>query len=187
MPYSRLRTAFLLCTLAGLVASGCEKERGQSSASLAGDLLGGREVEAVGLVFEIPVTWNPTAPRSKMRAAQVAIPGDAGAAELAVFHFGEGRGGRVEDNLVRWLGQIELGQGEKPQRDYFEEDGFAVTLLSAAGTLKPSGMGMGPAEAQPDSYLIAAVIEGPGGAAAVLAMKPSTLRNRMRKLGIEKS
>ncbi len=156
-----------LVALVGLTIScglaACEKEGERSSGSLAGALLGGREVVAAGLKFEVPVTWNPGVPTSQMRAAQVVIPGDAGAAELAVFHFGEGQGGRVEDNLVRWISQIEVPQGEGPKREYFESNGFAVTMLSAAGTLKPSTMGMGPTEAQPDSMLLAAVVEGPGG------------------------
>ena len=120
-------------------------------------------VEAAGLRFEVPNTWTPTAPKSRMRAAQVTIPGEPGAAELAVFHFGEGGGGKVEDNLVRWIGQIEPPQGEQPKREFFEEGAFAVTMLSARGTLKAGRMGMGPTEAQPSSMLLAAVVEGPGG------------------------
>ncbi len=133
------------------------------SGSLAGKLLGGRIVEAKGLKVEVPVAWNPTTPKSRMRAAQLTIPGPAGDAELAVFHFGEGQGGRIEDNLVRWLGQIELQAGSEPKRDYFEQSGFAVTMLSAAGTLKAGRMGMGPKEPQPNSLLLGAVVEGPGG------------------------
>ncbi len=147
----------------GLVVAGCNSGGGESSGSVAGALLGGRKIEAAGLHFEVPVTWNPTAPKSQMRAAQVAIPGAGGEAELAVFHFGEGQGGRVEDNLVRWISQIELRKGEGPQREVFESGPFAITMISAAGTLKAGGMGMGPKEAQPNSMLLAAVVEGPGG------------------------
>ena len=161
---ARTRWPVLAVWMFALVAvGGCEGGGEASSGSLAGALIGGREVTAAGLVFEVPVTWSPGVPTSQMRAAQVAIPGEAGAAELAVFHFGEGQGGPVEDNLVRWIGQIEGPKGEGPQRDYFESGGFAVTMLSAAGTLKASTMGMGPTEAQPNSMLLAAVVEGPGG------------------------
>lgn len=143
--------------------SACDSNREASGGSLAGALLGGHEVVAAGLKFEVPVTWTPGVPKSQMRAAQVAIPGDAGPAELAVFHFGEGQGGKVEDNLVRWLSQMELPQGAEPQRDFFESGEFGVTVLAAVGTLKPGSMGMGPAEAQPNSMLLGAVVEGPGG------------------------
>jgi hypothetical protein len=152
--------ALAVCVGFGLA---CESQGGSSSGSVAGEMLGGRKVDAAGLQFEIPVTWNPTAPRSKMRAAQIVIPGEAGDAELAVFHFGEGGGGRVEDNLVRWISQIEMAAGEEPKREFFEKGEFAVTALSATGTLKAGQMGMGPSEPQPDSMLLAAVVEGPGG------------------------
>lgn len=155
--------AMAALSVAALVAGGCDSGGEASGGSVAGALLGGREVTAAGLAFEVPVTWVPGTPSSQMRAAQIAIPGEGGAAELAVFHFGEGQGGRVEDNLVRWIGQMELPAGETPQRDYFESGGLAITMLSAAGTLKAGTMGMGPAEAQPDSLLLAAVVEGPGG------------------------
>jgi hypothetical protein len=153
----------LVVVAVSLTVGACESDRGASGGSLAGALLGGHEVVAAGLKFEVPVTWTPGVPASQMRAAQVAIPGEAGAAELAVFHFGEGQGGRVEDNLVRWISQIDLPDGVEPKRDYFESNGFAVTVLSAAGTLKPGSMGMGPADAQPNSMLLAAVVDGPGG------------------------
>lgn len=158
-----MRSRMQVAALAVLLVWGCESGREVGGGSLAGALIGGHEVTAAGLVFEVPITWVPGVPSSQMRAAQVAIPGDGGAAELAVFHFGEGQGGRVEDNLVRWIGQMELPAGETPQRDFFESGGFAVTLLSAAGTLKAGTMGMGPAEAQPNSLLLGAVVEGPGG------------------------
>ena len=125
--------------------------------------LAGAEIEAAGLEFEVPVTWNPTVPRSQMRKAQVAIPGAGGDAELAVFHFGEGQGGGVDANLARWVAQIEMPKGVEPQREYFEDDGFAVTMLTASGTLRAGRMGMGPKEAQADSMLLGAVVEGPGG------------------------
>ncbi len=160
--YMRNRIVGLMLLLG--LGAGCDSQQGQAaSGSLAGELLGGQEVTAAGLVFEVPVTWKPSAPTSPMRKAQVSIPGDAGAAELAVFHFGEGQGGRVEDNLVRWIGQIEAPAGVEPQRDFFEVGSFAVTMLSASGTLKAGQMGMGPAEPQPNSMLLAAVVEGPGG------------------------
>lgn len=156
--FSVLLVLFFVC------GQGCDSQQGQAaSGSLAGELLGGQEVTAAGLIFEVPVTWKPFAPTSPMRKAQVSIPGDGGAAELAVFHFGEGQGGRVEDNLVRWIGQIEAPAGAEPQREFFEAAPFAVTMLSVKGTLKPGQMGMGPAEAQPNSMLLGAVIEGPGG------------------------
>jgi hypothetical protein len=101
-----------------------------------------------------------------MRMAQAAIPGPGGPAELVLFHFGPGGGGGVEANIERWIGQVEI-EGE-PERGAFAagdpaQDGVRVTWVDAAGTLQPSGMGMGPTEPQPGSRLLGAVVEGPGG------------------------
>lgn len=158
-----VRRMTLVIGVAILALVGCQSGGGESSGSLAGELLGGREVVAAGLTFEVPIAWQPSQPSSRMRAAQLKIPGPGGDAELAVFHFGEGRGGRIEDNLIRWLGQIAMHPGTEAKRDFFEQGGFAITVLSAAGTLKPGRMGMGPKEAQPNSGLVGAVVEGPGG------------------------
>ncbi len=163
MRYGSLLVGLGVGLLVGVTMVACDSEKSSSSGSLAGELLGGRKVEAAGLHFEVPISWNPTAPRSKIRAAQITIPGDAGDAELAVFHFGEGQGGPVEDNLIRWIGQIEMPAGEEAKREFFENGPFAVTALSARGTLKAGQMGMGPSEPQGNSMLLAAVVEGPGG------------------------
>lgn len=118
---------------------------------------------AGGLDFELPESWQPETPASSMRIAQASIPGEAGPAELAVFYFGAGGGGGVEANLDRWIGQMEVKSGTEPHRESFEAGDFRVTWLEVEGTLKPSTMGMGPSSPQPDSTMLAAVVEGPGG------------------------
>jgi len=118
------------------------------------------------LVWALPAGWTEAPPASPMRMAQASIPGAGGPAELVLFHFGPGGGGGVEANIERWIGQVEI-EGE-PERGAFAagdpgQDGVRVTWVDAAGTLKPSGMGMGPTEPQPGSRLLGAVVEGPGG------------------------
>lgn len=112
------------------------------------------------LPFELPEGWQETQPSSQMRLKQATIPGPGGDAELAVFFFGTGSGGGVEDNIERWIGQME--PTAEPQRDSFESGGYRVTWVEVDGTLKGGTMG-GPAEAQPGSTLLGAVVEGPGG------------------------
>ncbi|HEX9780638.1 MAG TPA: hypothetical protein VGB20_05420 [bacterium] len=129
-------------------------------------------VKAQGLAFDLPDGWVQQAPSSGMRLAQAAIPGEAGAGELAVFHFGPGGGGGVEANLERWLGQVEPAPGTKPSRAQFDVGGLQVTWVETAGTLKAGMMGMGPAKAQPGSRLFGAVIEGPGGPWFIKATGP---------------
>jgi len=118
------------------------------------------------LVWDLPAAWTAVPPASSMRMAQASIPGPGGPAEMVLFYFGAGGGGGVEANVERWVGQVDV-EGE-PERGVFEagtpgEDGVRVTWVDAAGTLQPSGMGMGPAEPQPGSRLLGAVVEGPGG------------------------
>lgn len=116
---------------------------------------------AVGsLDFEFPEDWREVTPSSSMRMAQAALPGPGGDAELAVFFFGVGGGGGAEANIQRWIGQVE--PTADPVRDSFETGDYQVTWVEVDGTLKGGQMG-GPAEARPDSTLLGAVVEGPGG------------------------
>jgi hypothetical protein len=118
---------------------------------------------SASITWDLPSSWQQEQPGSEMRMAQATIPGAAGPGQLVVFYFGAGGGGGVEANLDRWIGQMEVKVGGEPQRSTFDVHGYKVTMLDVAGTLKPSGMGMGPSSPQPDSRMLAAVVEGPGG------------------------
>jgi hypothetical protein len=121
-------------------------------------------VEAAGLRFALPPSFEREPPASEMRAAQAVVRGEAGPAQLAVFHFGAGQGGSVEDNLERWLAQVERPAGAaEPARGKFTAGPFEVQWVEAAGTMLPSGMGAGPTTPQPGSRLLGAVVEGAGG------------------------
>ncbi len=124
---------------------------------------GGTPIAAPGAIFTLPAGWISETPSSSMRLAQARIPGDAGEGQLTVFYFGAGGGGGLESNLARWIGQVELAAGTQPRRESFESGGFRVTWIEVEGTIKPSTMGMGPSEPQPDSRMLAAVVEGPQG------------------------
>jgi len=123
----------------------------------------GVQIIAAGAVFTLPSPWRSEPPSSSMRLAQASIPGPGGDAHLTVFHFGVGGGGGVESNLQRWAGQVEVAPGSAPSRDSFDSAGLAVTWIDVQGILKPSMMGTGPTTPQPDSELLGAVVEGPGG------------------------
>jgi hypothetical protein len=51
----------------------------------------------------------------------------------------------------------------KPTPETFETNGYKVTWVDVKGTLKPSGMGMGPSTPISNARLYGAVVEGPGG------------------------
>jgi hypothetical protein len=115
-----------------------------------------------GLAYQLPAAWVRETPSSNMRLAQASIPGAAGPGQFAIFFFGAGGGGSTEANIERWVGQIDKPTAPT-HREAFAAHGLKVTWVEAAGTMKPSTVGMGPVTAQPGTRLLAAVVEGPGG------------------------
>ncbi len=120
--------------------------------------VGGEQAQEGSIQFDIPGNWEQQPPASQMRLAQAAIPGAGGPGDFAVFFFGPGGGGGVEDNIQRWIDQMDPEPGSNPQPETFEANGFRVTWIDVAGTLKPSNMGTGPATEQPNSRLYGAVV-----------------------------
>ncbi|HEY0510776.1 MAG TPA: hypothetical protein VGH73_02655 [Thermoanaerobaculia bacterium] len=121
-----------------------------------------RAAGAAGAIdFDIPAAWQKEPPSSDMRVAQAKIPGPGGIADFAVFYFGPGGGGPVDANIDRWVGQME--GAAKPKPEVFETNGYKVTWVDVAGTMKASQMGMGPKTAVANARLLGAVVEGPGG------------------------
>jgi hypothetical protein len=118
--------------------------------------------QGAGLDFDMPQGWTDEPPSSSMRMAQATIPGPGGPGSLAVFFFGPGGGGGVEANIQRWIEQVEVS-GQPKQETFETANGYRVTWVDVAGTVKPSMMGTGPTEPQPNSRLLGAVVEGPGG------------------------
>jgi hypothetical protein len=161
----RFGSIVLLCLGTGLLAcrgdSGPSPTESKQAASTASS--GGVAVETAGLRFELPSGWERRQPSSRMRAAEATIPGSAGNAELAVFHFGEGQGGSADANIRRWVTQMGTEPGTQPEQGNFEVGDLAVTWVDVRGTLKASPMGIGPKNDQPDSRLLGAIVEGPGG------------------------
>jgi hypothetical protein len=170
-----MRTTAVTVILCSLALCGCSGDKSESAApavpasahaeagQAAAPAPSGDAIDTDRLSFHLPAGWERSAPKSSMRIAQASIPGAAGAAELAVFYFGVGQGGGVDPNIRRWIGQIEPAEGTTPTREHFQANEFTVTWVDVAGTLKPSAMGMGPSEAKPNSRLLGAVVEGPGG------------------------
>lgn len=133
--------------------------RGGTAPSAAPKAQGSGEID-----FALPAGWQSETPSSSMRMAQASIPGPGGPGQLAVFHFGPGGGGGVQDNIQRWIGQMEPEAGAQPAiQELQTEHGFKVTWVEVVGTMLPSTMGMGPDTPQPNSRLLGAVVEGPGG------------------------
>ena len=119
------------------------------------------------IAFTAPARWEETAVTSSMRKAQFRVPratGDAGDAELAVFYFGVGQGGSVEDNVKRWAGQFSdpSGRPVTPISSRRELNSVTVTLVQMSGTYA-SGMPMGPMAPKLGYGLLGAIVEGSQG------------------------
>ena len=98
-------------------------------------------VEAKDIKLTVPKAWKQEKPSNAFRVAQFSIEpaqGDKEGAELAVTQFGGG-GGPVNDNIKRWINQLEakdrkvkVTKGKSAQGEYI--------VVDATGTyLKPDG------------------------------------------------
>lgn len=109
------------------------------------------------LSFKTPDGWTAEQPSSSMRVAQYKLPGEAGDASLVVFYFGQGQGGKIEDNFERWVGQMQQTR-DKAKTENLTVNGMPVTLLDVTGTYSGDTMG-GTSAPQPNSRMRAGVIE----------------------------
>ena len=80
-------------------------------------LAAGGEKAVAGISFAAPETWTETEPVSTMRTFQFEVPGSAPnlKADLAVFYFGQGAGGDVQSNILRWKSQFTKLAGEQTE------------------------------------------------------------------------
>lgn len=109
-----------------------------------------------------PPGWRSERPASSMRRAQYAVPGAAGDGELAVFFFGIGQGGDIDENLRRWHGQFERTEAP-PTRESRNVGTLRVTVTAASGRFNTGSMGAGPTGPRDDWSLLGAIVETPQG------------------------
>ena len=119
--------------------------------------------EAAGVKWTVPASWK-SLPERPMRVATYEIPAApaAEAGECAVFYFGQGQGGGVEDNLGRWAAQFE-GAGS-PKKAEKTVHGLKVHTTDISGAyLAPGGPMMKSQGKKPGYRLLGAIVEGPQG------------------------
>ena len=118
-------------------------------------------VRVLDWMLPVPANWTPQVPSSDMRLAQFTIRSEGGRADAAVFYFGQGSGGSVEENTQRWASQF-LDDAGKPARAAVEKgtaSGMPVTWVALDGRYA-RGTGTGPqGEAKAKQSLRVAVIE----------------------------
>lgn len=118
---------------------------------------------AAGVLWTVPARWT-AGKGSAMRVATYAVPGAKGAeaGECAVFFFGPGQGGGVDDNVARWARQFEGAPA--PKRAAASVAGLRVTRVQVDGTyLAPGGPMMQSTGKKAGYRLLGAIVEAPGG------------------------
>ena len=125
--------------------------------------------EAHELRWSDPVGWRRTQPSSSMRRAQYAVPGATPAddAEVAVFYFGVGQGGSVEDNIRRWQGQFASdpnAPAAAPPTTERTVHGLRVHLTERFGRFAGMAMPNAPSPTGHDNWgMLGAIVETPQG------------------------
>jgi hypothetical protein len=124
------------------------------------------------LTYTAPPAWHARPPASTMRVAEFVVPkaqGDPDDAELVVYYFGAGGGGGAEENIDRWIGQVQQPDGSasktKATRAERTINGLKMTTVDVSGTYTAE-MRPGATEHynKPGYRVCAAVIETPQGA-----------------------
>ncbi len=151
----------LATTLLCLACTGVTQQASQTTVNPDGDIR-----------YKVPEGWVTENPSSSMRAAQYVLPkaeGDPEDASLVLYYFGRGQGGSVEDNLARWIGQMEQPDGspskQRAKTDIRTINGLKVTTLDIAGTYTAEMMpGSGSRHNKTGYRMRGAIVETPKGA-----------------------
>jgi hypothetical protein len=156
MPLARPVTAaaaFALAAATGSLSAAGPQRQAAARAETAG-----------GVQWTVPAKWTNGA-GSAMRVATYSVPGARGSAagECAVFFFGPGQGGNVDDNVARWAKQFE-GAPPPVKKTAANPAGLRVTRAEVSGTyLAPGGPMMQSTGKRPGYRLLGAIVEGPDG------------------------
>jgi hypothetical protein len=122
----------------------------------------------VEITWVDPPSFRRVPPKNAMRKASYEVPraaGDTEDGELAVFYFGPGEGGGIEQNVARWVKQFTGVQPDEVKRADREANGLREhTVEIARGTFESGMPGMGPSGPKKDYALAGAIIEAPSGA-----------------------
>ena len=125
---------------------------------------------AGGITWKVPEGWVRQ-PGRPLRVATYTLPKPAGASEdgeCAIFHFGPGRGGHVENAISRWLTEIQDPKGrpleEQVHRVELEADGIRITTIEVSGTYQWSPSVMSTKTVPKPNYrFLGAVAQTPDG------------------------
>ena len=109
-----------------------------------------------GLHWTVPAGWRTGEPRSMCYATYLAE-----GVECAVYYFGKGQGGSIDENIDRWAGQFE--GSPNAAREIRTVKGMRVTRVHIQGTWLSPGADMKSTGSQAGWALEGAIVEGPQG------------------------
>jgi hypothetical protein len=122
-------------------------------------------IDAKGITFDAPKSWESSTPSGQMRRAQLKvepIEGDDYAAELIVFAI-PGGGGTVDANLTRWqkLFKDEDGNPPKIESKKIQAKNVEVTRAETSGHYYPASFPGAPKQPdRPGARLLGVIITG---------------------------
>jgi len=161
-PYSGSLFVVALCSL--LMAGRTRKQPEQEKQTQTQQPAAQSSSSAAGVHWTVPAGWI-SHPASAMRVATYVVPAaedDPEGGECAVFYFGSNRGGDIDANIERWIGQFE--QGSTHSKSPRQINGLNVTVVSIAGTyLAPSGPMMQSQGKKENHRLLGGIVEAPEG------------------------
>jgi hypothetical protein len=121
----------------------------------------------LALRWDDPPRWKRRTPSTPMRKVEYMIPrapGDSEDAECFVITFGPSQGGGVDENIERWVKQLQpvTSAVDRGKRTV---NGMTVTRVEVAGTYTPMAMPSMPASPpRTGSRLVGEIVEAPSGA-----------------------
>lgn len=161
--------------------------RSSFDAAAADVELSGTPVNVAGITFRSPKDWKELGP-SGMRAATYIfgpIGSDKDSAMVVAFFFGPQQGGSVEQNMMRWVGQMQSsGDATSPVYDTLTVNSLPVYTVEVNGTYAPSPMGQpaGTDISPREGYHLAAVIvQSPEGSVFFRLTGPEATAREMSK------
>ena len=181
---SRFKTLAAVAAVASLALLGCRRTPEPSgSASESGSGSGpipssapktggapplASSTPAVEITWVDPPGLRRVPPKNSMRKASYEVPhvaSDTEDGELAVFYFGPGQGGGIEQNVERWVKQFSGIQPSDVKRADRDANGLREhTVEIVRGTFESGMPGAGPAGPKKDYALEGAIVEAPSGA-----------------------
>ena len=120
----------------------------------------------MGITWEDPADWPRETKQRMMRKATYTVPrakGDTEDGELAVFYFGAGQGGAIEDNVQRWIKQFDKRKPEEPRRADRNANGLTQHTVEIDEGIYDPGAMAGGKKPMPGYALVGAIVESPTG------------------------